>query len=111
MQYFFIVNSAIVNQCTGRVSVDNTPHTINDIDEAEAELLRIVRSIPMRDRVALMRYVYECEKKAKNAPTCKGEGKETVRYRFDSRQAVRRTAKSLRVNKVIGKKKKPSERN
>ena len=63
MQCIFIVNSAIVNECTGNVSVDNAPQTIND---EESEILRILRRIPVRERVELMRIVYEYEDKSNN---------------------------------------------
>ena len=70
MQYIFIVNSSIVNGCTGNVSVDNAPQTIND---AEAEILRIFRSVPMRDRVELMRQAYEYEDKCKGNDFCRAD--------------------------------------
>ena len=54
------------------------------MDELEADLLRVFRSFPLRERVDIMNHLYRYEatrreqrEKIKIAPACKGKGKKT----------------------------------
>ena len=57
MDKVVIENSTVIVGCSGEVSVEN-----KTLSELETELLRIFRSVSIRERVSLIQQAYEYEK-------------------------------------------------